>query len=400
MARRIYERQKVDTERDPRGPEGEDMALTILHTADWHLGRRFAWLPPEQELRLTRARLDVVGKILDLAEHRNVDAVLVAGDIFDGPTPDDQWWQGLQTEFRRRNWVRPVVLLPGNHDPLMPRSVFAADHPFRLSLPKYVHVVDRDDFSLSIGDKAVILSTPCRSHSGQSNLVSSLPDRASGDERFRIGLIHGQTFDMAGFQTNFPIERGAAEARGLDYLALGDTHGFRDVESDSRVPTVYPGAPETTTFGEADTGQVALVFFPRDRRRRALVQAERVGMWKWRDMVCDSIVGLRALLKDAGLRQTVLRLKVEMTVPLEEYDEAGRILHELRGSLAANPRVGVLTEDLSGLRLRIDASLSFPRDLPPVLKGVVERLKAAAMEDPVIGERALHHLYSLVRDSR
>jgi hypothetical protein len=376
------------------------MALTILHTADWHLGRRFAWLAPEQELRLTRARLDVVGKILDLAEHRNVDAVLVAGDIFDGPTPDDQWWQALQTEFHKRKWARPVVLLPGNHDPLMPRSVFGGDHPFRLSLPNYVHVVDRDDFSLPIGDKAVILSTPCRSHSGQSNLVSSLQQRAPGDERFRIGLIHGQTFDMAGFQTSFPIEPGAAEAQGLDYLALGDTHGFRDVEPDSRVPTVYPGAPEATTFGETDTGNVALVFFPRDRRRRALVKAERVGTWKWRDMVCDSIVGLRALVKDSGLRQTVLRLKLEMTVPLEEYDEAGLILQELRGSLAANPRVGVLSEDVSGLRLRIDASLSFPTDLPPVLKGVVERLKAAAVENPVIGERALHHLYSLVRDSR
>ena len=376
------------------------MALTILHTADWHLGRRFGWLPPEQELRLTRARLDVVGRILDLAEHRNADAVLVAGDIFDGPTPDDQWWQGLHTEFRKRKWARPVVLLPGNHDPLMPRSVFGVDHPFRLNLPKYVHVVDRDDFSLPIGDKAVILSTPCRSHSGQSNLVSSLPQRAAGDERFRIGLIHGQTFDMAGFQTNFPIERGAAEARGLDYLALGDTHSFRDVEPDAGVPTVYPGTPETTTFGETDTGNVALVFFPRDRRRRALVQAERVGTWKWRDMACDSIAGLRALLKDTGLRQTVLRLKVDMTVPLEEYDEAGRILDELRGSLAANPRVGVLSDDVSGLRLRVDASLSFPKDLPPVLKGVVERLKAAAVEDPVIGERALHHFYSLVRNSR
>jgi hypothetical protein len=375
------------------------MALTILHTADWHLGRRFAWLPPEQELRLTRARLDVVGRILDLAEHRHADAVLVAGDTFDGPAPDDQWWQGLQAEFRKRRWDRPVVLLPGNHDPLTPRSVFGVDHPFRSNLPKYVHVVDQDDFVLPLGDKAVILSTPCRSHSGQTNLVSSLPQRASGDDRFRIGLIHGQTFDMAGFQTNFPVERGAAEARGLDYLALGDTHGFREVEPDARVPTVYPGTPETTTFGEADTGSVALVFFPRDRRRRALVQAERVGTWKWRDVLCDSIAALRALSKDTGLRQTVLRLKVDMTVPLEEYDEAGRILDELRGSLSANPRVGVLSDDVSRLRLRVDASLTFPKDLPPALEGAVERLKAKAAEDPVIAERALYHLYSLVRNS-
>ena len=374
------------------------MALTILHTADWHLGRRFSWLPSDQESRLTRARLDVVTRILDLAEQRNVDAVLVAGDIFDGPAPEEQWWKGLQNELRKRQWTRPVVLLPGNHDPLMPRSVFGTDHPFRGDLPKYVHVVDRDDFSLPIGDNAVILATPCRSHSGQSGLVSSIPQRPAGDEKFRIGLIHGQTFDLPGFQTNFPIESGAAEARGLDYLAIGDTHAFRDVEPNARVPTVYPGAPEAMTFGEVDTGNVALVFFPRDRRRRALVQAERVGTWKWREMVCQSMSELRALSKDTGLRQTVLRLNVNMTVPLDEYDEAGRLLEELRGSLAANPRVGVLSDDISGLRLRVDADMKFPVDLPPVLKAAVERLKARAADDPAMGERALHHLYSLVRN--
>ena len=228
--------------------------------------------------------------------------------------------------------------------------------------------------------------------------MSSIPQRPAGDEKFRIGLIHGQTFDMAGFQTNFPIESGAAEARGLDYLAIGDTHGFRDVEPDARVPTVYPGAPEAMNFGEVDTGNVALVFFPRDRRRRALVQAERVGTWKWREMVCKSMSELRALSKDTGLRQTVLRLNVNMTVPLDEYDEAGRLLEELRGSLAANPRVGVLSDDVSGLRLRVDADMKFPVDLPPVLKAAVERLKARAADDPSMGERALHHLYSLVRN--
>ena len=44
-----------------------DVALTLLHTADWHLGRRLPAFGPGQELRLTRARLEVVGRILDLA---------------------------------------------------------------------------------------------------------------------------------------------------------------------------------------------------------------------------------------------------------------------------------------------------------------------------------------------
>lgn len=377
-------------------PEDIDMALTLLHTADWHLGRRFQSFPADQEQRLTRARLEAVGRLLDLAESRNVDAVLCAGDLFDAPNPEKEWWEGLLAEFRKRSWSRPVVLLPGNHDPLMPRSVYDTSHPFRMGLPNWVHVVDEDGFELELNDNAVVIANPCRSHAGQTNLASSLPDRAPDDERIRIGLIHGQTFDIEGHQTNFPIERGTAGAKGLDYLAIGDTHAFREVEPKAPVPTVYPGAPEATTFGETDTGNVAIVFFPRDRRRRALVQSEQVGDWTWRHVQCRSMAELRALRHDETLRRTVLRLTLAMTLPMAEYDEAEKILVELRGSLSANPRVGVLQEDRADLRLDLNAGDAFGTDLPDVLQAVVTGLKEQAQTQPETAERALHHLYQMV----
>jgi len=372
------------------------MALKLLHTADWHLGRRFPSFSHEQELRLTRARLEVVGRILDLAESRGVDAVLCAGDLFDSPVPEPEWWQGVQRELERRKWSRPVLLLPGNHDPLTPRSLYDPSHPFRRGLPDYVHVVDEDGFELALGEDSVLVANPCRSHAGQSDLASSLPAREPGDERIRIGLVHGQTFDIEGHQTNFPIARGTADALGFDYLAIGDTHAFRDVEPDAKAPTVYPSAPEATNFGERDTGQVALVFFPRDRRRRAIVEPARVGSWAWRDAVCRSLAELREIRADDSLRKTVLRLRVEMRLPLEEYDEAERILTELGGSLSASPRVGVLSVDRSALHLETDGVENFAEDLPPVLQSVVSRLAARAEADPEVAERALHHLYRLV----
>jgi DNA repair exonuclease SbcCD nuclease subunit len=378
--------------------QDDDMALTILHTADWHLGRRFTSFDQESELRLTRARLEVLSRILDLAQSRNVDAVLCAGDLFDSASPDKEWWQGALDEFKRRDWQRPVVLLPGNHDPLLPNSVFDAHHPFRSGLPDYVHVVGEDGFELPLGDKAVVYATPCRSHAGQTNLASSLPPREPGDKRIRIGLIHGQTFDIDGYQTNFPIPRGTANERDLDYLAIGDTHAFREVEPNAPVPTVYPSAPEATNFGEKDTGYVAVVFFPRDRARRALVEKERVAAWNWRAQTCLSLGDLRELRSDENLRKTVLRLKLDMTLPLDEYDEAECILTELKGSLSANPRVGVLDEDRSGMRLAIGDVCAFEQNLPPVLQSVVRRLQAEAAERPEVAERALHHLYQLTRD--
>lgn len=377
--------------------EAEDVALKLLHTADWHLGRRFGSFPEHQELRLTRARLEVVGRILDLAESRDVDAVLCAGDLFDEPSPDEQWWQGVLDEFDKRSWKRPVFLLPGNHDPLTPNSVYARTHPFVRALPDYVHVVDSDDYTFELSETALLCANPCRSHAGQSKLASQLPRREPGDERIRIGLVHGQTFDIPGHQTTFPIEKGSADERGFDYLAIGDTHGFREVEPKAAAPTVYPGAPEPTSFGEKDSGHVALVFFPRDRARRAWVEKLPVAAWKWREETCTSLAALRQLRSDDSLRKTVLRLHLEMRLPLPEYDEAQRILVELEGSLAASGKVGVLALDKSGLRLDVRRSTAFGDDLPPVLQAALRRLEERAAVEPEKAERALHHLYELVR---
>ena len=375
------------------------MALTLLHTADWHLGRRFPAFEREQEQKLTRARLDAVGRILDLAESRNVDAVLCAGDLFDEPSPDESWWGGVLREFARRDWTRPVILLPGNHDPLTPNSLYDASHQFRAGLPAYVHVVDRKGWELSLGDGAVVIANPCTSRAGQTDLAASLPERDEGDDRIRIGLVHGQTFDIEGHQTNFPIARGTALERGLDYLAIGDTHAFREVEPDAAAPTVYPGAPEATNFGERDTGSVALVFFPRDRRRRAMVRPEPVGRWTWREETCTSVAVLRALLTDPHLRRTVLRLVLDMEVPMAEYDATERLLGELSGSMAASPRVGVLAVNRERFRLATDAPIEFGANLPEAVRATVERLRAKAATEPEVAGRALHHLYRLVQET-
>ena len=212
-------------------------------------------------------------------------------------------------------------------------------------------MVDAKGWQLEIGENAVVVAAPCTSHAGQTDLSASLPQRKPDDDRIRIGLVHGQTFDIEGHQTNFPIARGTAVDRGLDYLAIGDTHAFREVEPQARAPTVYPGAPEATNFGERDTGNVAVVFFPLDRRRRAIVRPETVGSWTWRDETCTSISALRAVRADPNLRRTVLRLTLDMEVPMAEYDEAERILDELAGSMAATPRVGVLDVHRQDLRL-------------------------------------------------
>jgi DNA repair exonuclease SbcCD nuclease subunit len=191
--------------------------LRLLHTADWHLGRRFPSFPEEAQKKLSRARMNVVGRILDVARRHAVNAVLCAGDIFDDPDPSPDFWEGLARTFQGQGAEHPpVFLVPGNHDPLTSESVWAPHHPFRARLPRWVHVVDRDDFEYELSPQAVLYARPCRSKAGESDLAMALPARQQGDNRLRIGCVHGSTFDVDGYQTNFPIQADAGVQRGLN----------------------------------------------------------------------------------------------------------------------------------------------------------------------------------------
>ncbi len=379
--------------------ETEEVALKILHTADWHLGRAFPSFAEEDETKLTRARIDAVDRVLGLAESFGVDAVLCAGDLFDEPSPAESWWRGLLRLFERRNWRdRPVFLLPGNHDPLQPESVWSEDHPFRRGLPTWVHVVDRDNYEFPLSEEAVLYGAPCRSQAGADDLASRLPLREPGDRRIRIGLVHGQTFDMAGHQTNFPIALDAAEQRGLSYLAIGDTHAYRELPPKAS-PAVYPSAPEATTFGEKDTGFAVVVFFPR-LGRPPLIQKHPIARWRWCDEQCSSLDELEAL-RTRDLKDCVLRLTLTMEVNVRELDRVEAILVELRGNEATHGRAGVLLLDRTGLELNASDTSGFDADLPEVLKSVAARLQGQAQaSDGTVAKRALYHLYRTVREAR
>jgi DNA repair exonuclease SbcCD nuclease subunit len=381
-----------------RSEEVQDVALKVLHTADWHLGRRFPTFSEEDEMKLTRARIEAVDRLLGLAESFSVNAVLCAGDLFDDPTPAENWWRGLLRLLERRNWSnRPVFLLPGNHDPLEPNSVWADDHPFRRALPLWVHVVDRDNYNFPLSEEAVLYAAPCRSQAGADDLASRLPRREANDHRIRIGLVHGQTFDIAGHQTNFPIALDAAQQQGLTYLAIGDTHAFRELPPKAS-PSVYPSAPEATSFGERDTGYVAIVFFPR-QGRPPIIQQHPVARWHWRDERCTTLDELE-MLCGQDLKDSVLRLTLAMDVSVSELERVEAILDELKGTEAAHGKAGVLQVDLTSLELNTDNLGDFECGLPEVLKSVVTRLRAQEHQaEGSVARRALYHLYRTVREA-
>jgi DNA repair exonuclease SbcCD nuclease subunit len=390
----------------------DEVIFKFLHTADWHLGKRFERFG-QYETSLTRARLDVLDRVLGIAERYAVDAVLCAGDLFDDPFPKREWWEGVIKKLKNRSWSnRPVFLLPGNHDPLIPESIWE-NFEFRNALPAGVHIVGAPPLdargsnlpspdqvcTFELRSEVVLYAVPCRSRAGQKDPCLSIPRREQNDDRVRIGLVHGSTFDWGrDWQLNFPIGRDSVVERGLDYLAIGDTHGFRYVPPDRlKPPTIYPGAPEPTAFDEADAGHVAVVFVNRHRDTR--VQKERVASWTWEIVQIKTFHDLSRLRDRQDLQSRVLRLELDLSLPVTEYEAACRILEELAGTSAAHARVGVLELAGPGLQLDISNIDSVLEDLPNVLRAAVQRLKqaAAVAENPEVPRRALYELYRLAR---
>jgi DNA repair exonuclease SbcCD nuclease subunit len=372
----------------------DDVAFRLLHTADWHLGKRFPSFEDSAEKELRRARLDVLKEVFAAATRSAVDAVLCAGDLFDEPNPTADWWRGLQDILKSLPGnFPPVFLLPGNHDPLLANSVWAAGHEFRSGLPQFVRVIDRDNFSEEIKPGLVLYAVPCLSKAGATDPVEKIAPRAAGDESIRIGLVHGTTFDIQNCEMNFPIKANGARSRGLDYLAIGDTHGYRVVQDYPLV--VYPGAPEATAFDEVEPGNVVLISFTRTRGK-PMMRKLPVARWRWRNETIRDMDALRTLASQ-DLHATVLRLGFDLEVDLKERDEIENIVDDLAGNEARHGRAGVFDVDMTGIRIRITAVAdAFPPNLPPVLQTVVAKLQdISAGTDPDSARRARVALYKL-----
>src|SRR3954447_21031694 len=135
----------------------------ILHTADWQLGKQYKGLGGDPDCRsdLRSERLNAVRRIGGLAMQHQADAVLVAGDVFDMNEVSDRMVR--QTLNLLAEFPVPWALLPGNHDPALPESVWTRIQ--RLGCPANVHLaITRAPIALANGRVAVLPAPLLRRH--------------------------------------------------------------------------------------------------------------------------------------------------------------------------------------------------------------------------------------------
>ena len=277
--------------------------LTLLHTSDWHLGRRLYGKPRYDEFK------QFLDWQLQTLREQKVDVLLIAGDIFDTTAPSNQA-QNLYYDFLSQvchTECRHVIIVAGNHD-----SVSFLEAPKQLLKAFNIHIIgsmtdtltdevitlldkagqpelivmavpylrDRDVRTVGHGerldDKERKLAQGIKAHYAQiadiaiaqqaqlhAKYKRSIPIVATG-HLFTVG---GQTMEGDGVRDLYVGSLGSIGAEifhpQIDYVALGHLHIPQAVGGQPHIR--YAGSPIAMGFGESrQQKQVHLLRFDAD----------------------------------------------------------------------------------------------------------------------------------------
>ena len=245
--------------------------MRLLHAADLHLDSPFRGLSAEKAKERRRESRDILDRLANLANAREVDAVLLAGDLFDGA---HVYRETLEAMARSLGSIRcPVFIAPGNHDPYTLRG------PYRqMNWPENVHLFTEsriNEFSIPSG---IIYGAAFPAEEQPESLLAGFA--APPSDRPQVLCLHAD-LNPGPYD---PITKEEIAGSGLTYLALGHIHQASGLQRQGNTFYAYPGCPEGRGFDElgekgvllveAEMGKVTAEFVPLCRRRYEVVTVD------------------------------------------------------------------------------------------------------------------------------
>ncbi|MEU6758116.1 exonuclease SbcCD subunit D [Streptomyces sp. NPDC046685] len=241
--------------------------MRMLHTSDWHLGRAF------HRVNLLGAQAAFLDHLVATVREREVDAVLVAGDIYDRAVPPLPAVELYDRALHRLAELGvPTVMISGNHDSarrlgvgagLIDRAgihlrtdpagcaepVVLADVHGEVALyglPYLEPALVKDEFGTRKVSHEAVLGA------AMDRIRADLAARAPGTRS--VVLAHAFVTGGQASDSERDIAVGGVEAvpasvfDGVDYAALGHLHGCQTINERVR----YSGSPLAYSFSEAD----------------------------------------------------------------------------------------------------------------------------------------------------
>lgn len=257
--------------------------MKLLHSSDWHLGMSFQTRSLEEDQRF------FLREICRVIEEERVDALLLAGDVFDRSVPGAgamKLYDEAVTEICDRLGV-PMLVIAGNHDN-------AARLAACRSLLKKagLHVageLTRDVERISLGGADVWLLPWFTTEKARAVFPESAEEIDSMEDAFRVVLdsvrarfvpgrrqillAHAFLVDAETCLSDRAAEVGRAAAvgrgvfRGFDYVALGHLHGPQDVGAHIR----YSGTPMKYAFGSEESQEKSVTLLDTETLERKII---------------------------------------------------------------------------------------------------------------------------------
>ena len=266
--------------------------MRFLHLADLHLGKQM------NDLSLLEDQEAILGQICDIAEAERVDAVLIAGDVYQRATPQAEA-MALFDRFVSRLAAaeRQVFVISGNHDSALRISYFA-----QLIRSAGVHVTETFDGTLqhvTLQDMAgeitvwmlpflrpaqVKRALPEEKIASYQDAVAAVIRHAQIDPRRRNVLIAHQFItgcEISDSEEHMVggLDQISAEVfADFDYVALGHIHKAQQA---GRETVRYAGSPLKYSFSEAGHRKSVTVV---DVEEKGEVRVRKIPLYPMRDV--------------------------------------------------------------------------------------------------------------------
>lgn len=374
--------------------------MKILHTADWHIGKKL-----DNFSRLDEQRL-VLEEICEIAEREAVDAIVIAGDLFDNFNPSSEATELLYSTLHclSASGTRAVIAIAGNHD--SPERIQVPDALAKVCGILFVGFPNTEVKPFCTQGKVDIVKTapgfieinlphapfPLRvlhtPYANEQRLKTFLGVEES-EEALRVHLQqHWQELadahlDDRGFnllathlfvmQKGGPIpeepddERpilhiGGAQAiytenfpKQVHYIALGHLHRFHQVDK-VPAPAVYSSSPLAYSFSEANQSKYVILI---EAEAGRLVGYKPVELLKGKKLRRKGFHGIDEAIEWLGEHPDDL---IELTIISDNYLEASdkkRLLEAHSGIVQIIPQIK--KGEVADTSSEIDLSLSMEK---------------------------------------
>ena len=323
-------------------------SFRFVHAADLHLDSPFRGLRRTDEglgTLLARSTFDAYERIVDLCIERGVDALLVAGDIYDGADRSLRAQLAFQAGLQRLSTrgIR-VFIAHGNHDPLDGWQA-------RLAMPEGCHRFASEPESIALDPSRPQWVTVHGVSFAQRVVSENLASRfRAAESAINVGVLHATVGTQEGHDPYAPCSLADLERSGMDYWALGHVHERQVLRAEAPA-VVYPGNPQGRHVREAGARGVYVVELAPGRRPTLEFLPVDVVRWSREHLDIASIESEQALLDAclAAARSAALKAEGRYLLVVLRLDGAGPIRDSLR-------RDGFLDEMLEHLNRQLESA--------------------------------------------